>query len=71
MEGSCHCGAVRIAVARAPEWVGACNCSLCRRTGALMAYYPPAEVRIEGETAAYIWGDGGPHQSTTLMGTQR
>ena len=46
--GSCHCGVVRIAVPRAPEWVGSCNCSLCRRTGALMAYYRPDEVRVEG-----------------------
>ena len=55
--GSCHCGAVRIAVPRAPEWVGSCNCSLCRRTGALMAYYPPEEVRVEGATAVYLTGD--------------
>jgi hypothetical protein len=56
--GSCHCGAVRIAVPGAPEWVGRCNCSFCRRTGSLMAYYPDdGGVRIEGETMAYIWGD--------------
>ena len=57
VNGSCHCGAVRIAVPRVPEWVGSCNCSICRRTGFLGAYYPEAEVRIEGETVAYIWGD--------------
>jgi hypothetical protein len=57
LQGSCHCGAVRLFVPRPPEWVGACNCSLCRRTGWLGAYYLPDEVRIEGETAAYVWGD--------------
>ena len=58
MTGSCHCGAVRIEVPHAPEWLGSCNCSLCRRTGTLMAYYPDdGGVKIEGETAAYIWGD--------------
>jgi hypothetical protein len=57
VQGSCHCGAVRIAVPRGPEWVGSCNCSLCRRTGALMAYYSPEEVRVDGETATYLTGD--------------
>jgi len=49
---------VTIEVPGAPEWVGRCNCSFCRRIGALMAYYPDGGgVRVEGETAAYIWGD--------------
>ena len=55
--GSCHCGAVRIAVPSAPEWVASCNCSICRRTGALVAYYRPGEVTVAGETAAYLTGD--------------
>ena len=55
--GSCHCGALRIAVPSAPEWVASCNCSICRRTGALVAYYPPAEVRVEGKTGTYLTGD--------------
>jgi hypothetical protein len=58
LTGSCHCGAVRIAVPRPPEWIGSCNCSMCRKLGSLIAYYPDdGTVRIEGETAAYIWGD--------------
>lgn len=55
--GSCHCGAVRIEVPSAPEWAASCNCSICRRTGALVAYYRPEEVRVEGETATYLTGD--------------
>ena len=56
--GSCHCGAVRIAVPSAPEWVGSCNCSICRRLGTLMAYYPDDGcVRVSGETVAYVQGD--------------
>ncbi len=56
--GSCHCGAVRIEVPSAPEWLGSCNCSFCRRTGSLIAYYPDdGSVRISGETVAYIWVD--------------
>jgi hypothetical protein len=56
--GSCHCGAVKIEVPGAPEWVGRCNCSFCKRSGALLAYYPDdGGVRISGETVPYIWGD--------------
>jgi hypothetical protein len=56
--GSCHCGAVRIEAPGAPEWLGRCNCSFCKRTGSLMAYYPDdGSVRVTGETVAYIWGD--------------
>jgi len=39
--GSCHCGAVHIAVAEAPASVKSCNCSICRRLGTLWAYYRP------------------------------
>lgn len=55
--GYCHCGAVRVEAAFDPKWVGECNCSICSRLGVYWAYYDPAEVRIEGDTAAYIWGD--------------
>jgi len=57
---SCHCGAVRLEVETAPEVVKSCNCSICRRTGALWAYYAPRQVRIapaEGATDFYMWGD--------------
>jgi hypothetical protein len=36
--------------ASAPEWVASCDCSICRWTGALAAYYWPDEVRVDGET---------------------
>jgi hypothetical protein len=56
--GSCHRGAVTIEVSGAPEWLARCNCSVCRRTGSLIAYYPDdGGVRVKGETVAYIWGD--------------
>lgn len=55
--GSCHCGGVRLELARAPEWVGQCNCSLCTKLAWLVAYYSPAEVSVTGETRAYVWGD--------------
>jgi hypothetical protein len=58
--GSCHCGAVHIAVPEAPASVKSCNCSICRRLGTLLAYYKPDQVTIThapGATDAYIWGD--------------
>ena len=55
--GSCHCGQVRLRVARAPSWVASCNCSLCRKTGWLVAYYRPDEVTVEGDSVPYVWGD--------------
>jgi hypothetical protein len=60
IEASCHCGAVRLRVAAAPETVTDCNCSICRRLGVLWAYYSPEQVEIAAEpsaTAAYSWGD--------------
>ena len=57
IRGSCHCGKVTVAVESAPEWVASCNCSLCRRTGVLMAYYPVDMVTISGETMPYLTGD--------------
>jgi hypothetical protein len=59
MKGSCHCGTVTITVARPPAWIGECNCSICRRTGGLWAYYRPDEVEVgpAGATDRYIWGD--------------
>ena len=58
MDGACHCGEVRISVASAPSQVLDCRCSICRRYGALWAYYPLNEVTMTGPTDVYVWGDG-------------
>ena len=52
IEASCHCGAVGLQVPHAPEEVKECNCSICRRNGALMAYYSPKDVRLRPESGA-------------------
>jgi hypothetical protein len=60
LEATCHCGAVRFEVARAPVNVYDCNCSICRRLGTLWAYYSPDDVRFDSgpdATFAYLWGD--------------
>ncbi len=49
IEASCHCGTVRFAVETAPGEVNDCNCSICRRYGALWAYYKRAQVRSATE----------------------
>ncbi|HEY2179543.1 MAG TPA: GFA family protein [Caulobacteraceae bacterium] len=60
IEATCHCGAVKFEVAVAPGEVTSCNCSICRRLGALWAYYPRAEVTLVSAAAPlgdYAWDD--------------
>jgi len=51
IEGSCHCEAIKFKVAETPEWLTDCNCSLCRRIGALWAH-----VSIESVELIYVKG---------------
>jgi hypothetical protein len=56
---TCHCGAVTIQIPHRPETLTNCDCSICRRYGALWAYYTRDEVKItakSGTTSAYTWG---------------
>jgi hypothetical protein len=60
LAATCHCGAVKVTVPRGPRRITNCNCSICRRLGALWAYYPVDQVVVDappGATEAYIWGD--------------
>ena len=57
VEASCHCGAVRIIVETAPTELTSCNCSICRRLGALWAFYLPGQVQVVGDTTSYLWAD--------------
>jgi hypothetical protein len=60
LEGSCHCGAVKLRLPAMPAKATRCNCSLCRRLGSVWAYYELTTVRIEGHpenTEGYIQGD--------------
>jgi hypothetical protein len=55
---TCHCGRVRIHVRKLPRTLTSCNCSVCRRYGALWAYYKPSSVRIDAPKSAlakYSW----------------
>lgn len=56
--GSCHCGATRFEVSKAPTSVTRCTCSICAKRGALWAYYAPAQFRLTpppGKVATYRW----------------
>lgn len=54
---SCHCGRVTLEAELEPREVTDCNCSICRRYGALWAYYRPSQVRVHGKTDTYMWGE--------------
>ncbi len=56
---SCHCGAIGLEIARPPDEVTNCNCSICRRYGVLWAYYSPTQVRFVKPTTTeiYMWDD--------------
>ena len=58
---SCHCASVTLEMQRKPRKLTQCNCSLCRRYGALWAYFQRKSIRIRAEAnvlEAYTWGDG-------------
>jgi hypothetical protein len=56
-QGSCHCGAITIAIAHDPIDAIQCNCSICRRTGALWTYSAPRDVTVTGAGVGYVQGD--------------
>jgi len=60
IRAACHCTSIRLEIEKAPGSVLECNCTLCRRYGALWAYYRPDEVKIvlgADATDAYLWND--------------
>jgi hypothetical protein len=60
IEGSCHCGAVRLSLPAPPEDLASCNCSICRRVGGLWGYYRPDQVGVsdpDGRLTGYVQGD--------------
>jgi hypothetical protein len=60
IRASCHCGAVVVEADALPASVTSCNCSICRRTAGLWAYYPRSQARLvasEDAISAYVWND--------------
>ncbi len=50
--GGCHCGAVRYRVELALGEAITCNCSICSKTGTMLAFAPAAKLELlSGENA--------------------
>lgn len=58
LEGSCHCGKVRWTFSSVPESATACNCTVCRRYGALWIYgFENDDIHLSGPTHVYVRGE--------------
>lgn len=56
---TCHCGAVTIEMKRKVQKLTQCNCSICRRYGALWAYQQRKALTVKsarGPLRSYSWG---------------
>ncbi|MDA0788919.1 MAG: GFA family protein [Proteobacteria bacterium] len=57
IEGACHCGEVHWRLDAVPDSATACNCTVCRRYGALWAYDFEGEgITVSGPTTVYSRG---------------
>ena len=57
LQGQCHCGEVSWTFSLKPDSATACNCTVCRRYGALWIYdYEGENVNVAGLTVSYIRG---------------
>ena len=57
LDGTCHCGKVGWTFEGTPPDATGCNCTICRRYGALWAYDHEGErIHVTGPTKAYVWG---------------
>ena len=57
--GSCHCGAIRFEIDAVIDHVRSCDCSVCRKRGALILRVPEADFRLltpADEAFVYRWG---------------
>jgi len=54
---SCLCGQSRIDLAKRPDFVHECNCTLCSKSGARWGYFHPSDVTVAGEHKGYSRAD--------------
>jgi hypothetical protein len=54
---SCLCGKVGITLAKRPDFIHECNCTLCAKTGARWGYFHPSEASVDGPTQGYDRAD--------------
>ena len=57
ISGTCHCGAVSFTCDATPDFAVRCNCSACRKLGALWVHAPIEKVHVTGETRSYAYGE--------------
>ncbi|HET7754920.1 MAG TPA: GFA family protein [Anaeromyxobacteraceae bacterium] len=53
--GGCHCGAVRYRVSMKLDRAITCNCSICSKTGTVLAFAPAAQFELV--SGADVLGD--------------
>ena len=53
IELSCLCGQLRVELAKRPDFIHECNCTLCRKTGARWGYFHPSEATVTGASQGY------------------
>jgi hypothetical protein len=51
--GSCHCGRIAFDLEGEVADVSDCNCSMCRRRGGLLAFFPRDALRLTTPEADY------------------
>lgn len=59
IKGSCHCGTVTYQILETPEFVIACNCSICRKLNTRWAYSHRTKMTLDatnGSTHIYQMG---------------
>ncbi len=57
LEGTCHCRNAGWTIEGDPGSVTACNCTSCRRYGALWAYgYENEQIEVRGTVTSYVSG---------------
>jgi hypothetical protein len=52
IHGSCHCGALSFTSTVEPTQAMTCNCSICRRKGAVLHFVDPDDVQLTADPAA-------------------
>ena len=60
IRGACHCGAVSFTLTEHRDFLTDCNCSICRRYGALWLHCNRQDIELnhpEGATRRYEWGE--------------
>ncbi len=67
LTGTCHCGTIGWTFDGVAESVTSCNCTLCRRYGALWIYdFEGGKITLTGPTQVYTRVDvKGPHSKST------